>query len=165
MESEPRRREEREGRREEVNGQQKSVDFFSFRAKRERKLDDELEAYAHAVIGAAIELNRILGPGLPESCYRIALSHELTLRGIPHLCEAPVSVSYKGLIVGNGKVDLLVGGRLVVELKVVDHLSDVHRAQVLAYLSALDLELGLLINFNVVVLTEGLKRIIRSKPS
>lgn len=139
--------------------------FFDFIARDACRLDDALEGLSHSVIGAAIEVHRALGPGLPESAYRNALSHEFTLRGLIHLVEAPVPVIYKGITVGEGRVDILVGGRLVVELKTVEHLADVHRAQVIAYRSALNLELGLLINFNVSLLADGIRRVIRSKRS
>ena len=154
---EPRRREEREGRREEQR------DFFSFASRDARRLDEELEKLAHAVIGAAIEVHRYLGPCLPEVVYRNALSHELTLRQIEHLVEAVVPVRYKGIVVGEGRVDILAGKRLVIELKTVESLAAIHTAQVLAYLAALDLELGLLINFNTVILADGIRRVIRTK--
>jgi GxxExxY protein len=127
-------------------------------------IDPQIEALGRNVIGAAIEVHRILGPGLPESVYRNALSHELKLRQIEHKCEAPLPVVYKGIVVGHGKVDLLVHGRIVLELKTVESLGEVHRAQVIAYLQALHLALGYLINFNVAVLRDGLKRIINPHP-
>ncbi len=114
------------------------------------------------VIGACIEVHRHLGPGLPEKVYREALSHELSLQGIFHQCEVMFPVMYKGKVVGEGRLDMLVGEMLVVELKVVESLTPVHRAQVLAYLQALKLELGLLINFNVAILRDGLKRVINT---
>ena len=159
---EPRRREERERRREE-EGTQKAV-FFDFLSRDVARLDDEIEALAHNAIGAAIEVHRHLGPGLPELVYRNALSHELSLRGVDHVVEAKVPVSYKGLLVGEGRVDLLVGGRLVIELKVVEHLHDLHRSQIIAYLSALNFQLGILMNFNVALLADGIRRVIRSNP-
>jgi GxxExxY protein len=154
---EPRRREGREGIREE-----EKRDFFSFVSRDAQRLDDELESLAHVSIGAAIEVHRLLGPGLPEVVYRNALSHELTWRGVPHQVEAPVPVLYKGLLVGEGHVDILVAERLVLELKVVEALGGIQKAQVIAYLSALNLQLGLLLNFNVVMMTDGIRRVIRS---
>jgi GxxExxY protein len=153
-EIQPRRRDEREGRREE--------EFLAFRARDARQLEDSLEALARAAIGAAIEVHRILGPGLPENVYKNAFSHELTLRGIPHQVEAPVPVDYKGKAVGEGRVDVLIDRKLVVELKVVDRLAEIHTAQVIAYLSAMHLQLGLLMNFHVTILADGIKRVIRS---
>jgi GxxExxY protein len=119
------------------------MDFSEFRKRAESNVDEHVEDLAEAVIGAAIEVHRHLGPGLPESCYKKALSHELTLRGIQHQCEAPVPIFYKGVRVGDGKVDLLVDKLLVVELKVAECLTDTHRAQAKGYLAALKLELAL----------------------
>jgi GxxExxY protein len=84
------------------------------------------------------------------------------LRGIPYELEAPVPIDYKGKRVGEGFLDLLVGGRLIVELKTVETLTNVHRAQAIAYLQATKLLLALLINFNVTVLKDGIKRVIRT---
>src|SRR5688572_27834431 len=105
--------------------------------------DETAEQLAHAVIGAAIEVHRLIGPGQPESVYENALSHELALRNISHQRQVPIPIVYKGLEVGEGRADLLVGGRLVVELKSCEQLHDVHRAQVRAYLCATGHVLGL----------------------
>src|SRR4051812_45946130 len=107
------------------------VDFFEFRQRGESGVDPGTETRAYEVIGACIEVHRLMGPGLPESSYRNALSHELMLRGVPHEVEARVPVYYKGVLVGEGKVDILVDKCLVVELKVVEALNDVNRAQVI----------------------------------
>ena len=136
------------------------MDIFEFRGRGESGVDPKTEDRAHEVIGACIEVHRELGPRLPESSYRNALSHELTLRNVPHDVEARVPVYYKGVLVGEGKVDILVDRCLVVELKVVEALNEVNRAQVIAYLQALKLQLGLLINFNVVVMKDGIKRVV-----
>jgi GxxExxY protein len=125
--------------------------------------DESLERLAYETIGAAIEVHRIVGPGMPEGVYEAALSHELSLRQIPHERQVPLPVVYKGLQVGEGRLDLLVDSRLVVELKSCEQLHDVHRAQVRAYLCATGFLLGLLINFNVAVLQDGIKRVINSK--
>src|SRR5207244_3229454 len=101
-------------------------------------------------------------PGMPEHSYKLALSHELKLGGIPHSVEVRVPINYKGLSVGECYIDILVADCLVLELKTVDAINDVYRAQTLGYLQALDLPLGLLINFNVAVLQNGLKRIVNS---
>ena len=134
----------------------------SFFRSEQSGINSEIEMLATAVIGAAIEVHDLLGPGLPEQAYKKALSHELSLRSLPHQCEAPVPVIYKGLHVADGRVDLLVDSKLVVELKVVDRLAAIHVAQTVAYLSALGLPLGLLINFNVTWLKDGLQRVIRT---
>ena len=112
-----------------------------------------------SVIGAAIEVHRTLGPGFLEAVYEQALSIELSMRSVPHQKQTPVAVQYKGQQVGEGRIDLLVEDRLVVELKTVEALSDLHLAQVISYLKAKQLKTGLLINFNVPVLKNGLKRI------
>lgn len=133
-----------------------------FRNRAESRVDDETEALATTVIGAAIEVHRHLGPGLPESVYKLALSHELDLLGIPHQCEAPVPGYYKGKLVGEGKIDILAEKVLILELKVAEQLSDVHRAQAVGYLQATKLNLALLINYNVAILRDGIKRVIRT---
>jgi len=88
------------------------MDVFQFRERGEACADEQTEELARSVIGAAIEVHRILGPGLPETIYRRALSHELELRGIAHVCEAPVPVVYKNQLLGEGRMDILVGGKL-----------------------------------------------------
>ena len=128
-----------------------------------REPDAELDGLAHAVIGAAIEVHRELGPGFLESVYEEALAVELGLRGIPFVRQALVEVRCKGVRVGEGRLDLLVGRRLVVEVKAVDKLHPVHRAQVIAYLKAVGTPLGLLMNFKSAVLKDGIERIIRSR--
>lgn len=126
--------------------------------------DPHLDALANAVIGAAIEVHRTLGPGYPEGVYEEALGVELNLRNIPHMRQQPVQVLYKGVQVGEGRIDLLVGGRLVVEIKTVDALIPVHRAQVISYLKALGQPLGLLLNFRAALLRDGLERVVYTAP-
>ncbi len=120
------------------------------------KVTDDL---ASAVIGAAIEVHRHLGPGYLESVYEEALAVELTLRGIPYIRQHPVAVAYKGFPVGEGRIDLLVGNSLIVELKAVESIMPIHLSQVISYLKAASLQLGLLINFNVCVMRDGIRRI------
>ena len=122
----------------------------------------EIDGLASVVIGAAIEVHRVLGPGYLESVYEEALAVELELSGIAFQRQKAIGVDYKGHTVGEGRVDLLVGGRLVVELKAVDDLAPIHAAQVMSYLKSLGLPLGLLINFNVPLLKHGIKRIVLS---
>jgi GxxExxY protein len=138
------------------------MNVFEFHERHEFKADPATEELCTLSIGAIIEVHRHLGPGLPELSYRKALSHELTLRGIPHECEFRVPIVYKGEPVGEGWVDILVGSRLVIEIKVVEVLTAVHRAQTIAYLQALKLALGLLANFNVAVMKDGIKRVINT---
>ena len=130
-------------------------------AKREEP-SEELDRLAYAVIGAAIEVHRLLGAGFLESVYEGALCVELQQRGIPFVRQAVVAVTYKGQRVGEGRIDLLVGNALIVELKAVENLTSIHSAQVISYLKMTNQKLGLLINFNVPILKEGIKRIILS---
>ncbi len=127
-----------------------------------REPDRELDRLAHAVIGAAIEVHRLLGPGFLESVYEEAMCIELQLRGISFTRQPVVAVDYKGHPVGEGRLDLLVGGKLVVELKAVDALASIHTAQMVSYLKVTGHQLGLLINFNVPLLKDGIKRVILS---
>lgn len=123
-------------------------------------LDQELEDLAHEVIGAAIEVHHTLGPGYGEQIYERAMSVELELRGIDHTCQSPVRVLYKGVEIGEGRLDILVHNQIIVELKTVDALAAVHQAQVIAYLKATNKKLGLLMNFKTAVLKDGLRRIV-----
>ena len=91
-----------------------------------------------------------------------ALSHELDLRGVPHACEVPIEIYYKGKLVGTGRIDILVAERLVVEVKAVEALNPTHRAQTITYLQVKKLHLGVLINFNVMILRDGIKRVINT---
>lgn len=122
----------------------------------------EKEEFAHEVVGAALEVHRALGPGYIESVYEEALCVELTLRKVPYQCQVPISVTYKGQKVGEGRIDVLIGTSLIVELKAVEALAPIHTAQVISYLKTTNCMLGLLINFNTTVLKDGIKRIILS---
>lgn len=124
--------------------------------------DSALNQLSQAVIGAAIEVHRELGPGFLEVVYEEALCQELKARQIPYVRQAPVHINYKGNLVGEGKLDILVASRLIVELKAVDQLMPVHKAQVISYLKMTGLFLGLLINFNVPILKDGIQRIVLS---
>ena len=119
---------------------------------------DEL---ARAVIGAAIEVHRHLGPGFLEDVYEEALCVELRLRQIPFERQKPVKVEYKGEYVGEGRLDLLVGDRLVVELKAVKAVPPIDQARVISYLKATGRQLALIVNFHVPVLKDGIQRIVR----
>jgi GxxExxY protein len=113
----------------------------------------------HEVIGASIEVHRKLGPGLLESAYKECLCRELVLRGIPFERERPLPLEYKGIRLECGyRVDILVSGIVVVEIKAVEALAPIHDAQILTYLRLGGWRVGLLINFNVVVLRDGIHR-------
>jgi GxxExxY protein len=124
--------------------------------------DEELDRLAREVIGAAIEVHRILGPGFLESVYEEALCVELRLRTIPFQRQVPVPIVYKGVAIGQDRLDLLVQGKLIVEIKTVETLAPIHKAQAISYLKATGHILALLINFNTAVLKDGIKRIVCS---
>ncbi len=114
------------------------------------------------VIGAAVEVHRHLGPGLLESVYLAAMEHELLGRGMGFVSELPLPVRYKGTeLDGVLRIDLLVEQELVVELKAVEAVLPVHCSQVLTYLRVGDFTRGLLINFNVTKLVNGVRRFVR----
>lgn len=138
------------------------MDVFEFRERGNSGVDAETEDLATAVIGAAIEVHKELGPGMPERSYLLSMCHELDLRGISYEPEYPVTIVYKGQEVGLGRIDLLVAGKLVVELKAVEAMAPVHSAQCLTYLRILKLKLGLVLNFNVQRMRQGIKRVINS---
>ena len=117
------------------------------------------DPFTQKVIGCAIEVHRELGPGLLESAYQLCLSHELTLNQIPHKLVESMPVYYKGIEIECGyRIDILVDDRLVLELKAVDKLSGIHRAQLLTYMKLSKTPVGLLMNFNVKKLTDGVER-------
>ncbi len=117
------------------------------------------QAVTEAIIGAAIEVHNALGPGLLESAYEACLAHELTLRGVPSLRQLDVPVMYKGQRVDCGfRIDMLVSDSVVVELKAVDKIIPIHEAQMLTYMKLSDKRIGLLINFNVRLLKDGITR-------
>jgi GxxExxY protein len=122
----------------------------------EKQKNEGFDELSHAVIGAALEVHRALGPGFLESVYEEALCVELKLRAVSFVRQLPVAVLYKGQPVGESKIDLLVRNVLVVELKAVESLAPIHTAQVLSYLKATKLRRVLLINFNVPVLKQGI---------
>ena len=123
-------------------------------------LSTELEDLAHRTIGCCINVHRELGPGLLELIYQRAVGYELEANGIPFERECPVPINYRGRRVYVHRLDLVVSGQLLLELKAVERLLPVHHAQVLSCLLASKLRLALLINFNVPVLPQGIRRII-----
>jgi GxxExxY protein len=123
-------------------------------------LPDHIEELAYDVIGCCVRVHRELGPGLIEVIYARAVVLELTASQIPFEVEKPVPVRYRGELLCHQRLDLLVGGQLVVELKSVERLDSIHVAQVLSYLRVSGGRLGLLINFNVSILKDGIRRVI-----
>jgi GxxExxY protein len=113
------------------------------------------------IIGAAIEVHKILGPGLLESAYEECHSYELQLKGLIVKRQQPIPVIYKEIKLECGyRIDLLVDNNVIVELKSVDEMTKVHEAQILTYMKFSKKEVGLLINFNVSVLKDGVKRFV-----
>ena len=121
---------------------------------------ENLNLLTEQIIGCAIEVHRELGPGLLESIYEKALCYELKKVGLAYESQKLVSVLYKGQELGELRLDLLIEDEIVVEIKAVDRFDSVHHSQLLGYLKLTDKKLGLLINFNVPLLKDGIKRMI-----
>jgi GxxExxY protein len=122
-------------------------------------MNPHLNRLSHEIIGAAIEVHRTLGPGLLESSYHQCLCRELLVRGVPFEREKPLPLEYKGIRLECGyRIDILVAGLVVVEVKSVEALAPIHDAQLLTYLRVGGWKIGLLINFNVVLLKNGIHR-------
>ena len=119
------------------------------------------DTLSRQVIGCAIEVHKALGAGLLESAYEECLAHELTLCGIAHRRQHPLPIEYKGVHLDCGyRIDLLVDDRLILELKAVEKLLLIHQAQVLTYMRLAEVPVGLLINFNVPQLRDGIRRFV-----
>ena len=117
------------------------------------------DPFTGKVIGCAIEVHRVLGPGLLESTYQHCLAHELQMNDIPFRMEYPMPVQYKGVRLDCGyRIDFLVEDKLLLELKAVDQISGIHKAQLLTYMKLSGVSTGLLINFNVQRLVDGIER-------
>ncbi|HEX8913871.1 MAG TPA: GxxExxY protein [Humisphaera sp.] len=121
--------------------------------------DPELNRITHGIIGAAIEVHRHLGPGHLESAYEEAMAIEMGLRGIAFARQVDVDLTYKGQVIGTGRLDFLVEGLVVVDLKAIKSVGDVQAAQMISYLAITGHPLGLIINFNVATLRNGIRRI------
>ena len=128
-----------------------------------RKTDDDypLKDLTQQIIGAAIEVHRHLGPGLLESAYEHCLAYELEKLGLHVEQQKPVPLVYKDITIEQGyRMDLLVEDQVVIELKTVERFTDVHEAQILTYLKLSGCKVGLLINFNVKLLKNGIRRFV-----
>jgi GxxExxY protein len=123
-------------------------------------LSDEEELVAGEVISAALTIHRDIGPGYPERFYQRAMIIELKRRALSFETEVRAEVHYEGVLLGTHRVDLVVQGLVIAELKSVEKLDTVHRKQLISYLKATKLRLGLLINFNTELLKQGLRRVI-----
>ena len=133
---------------------------YSYSTRARSPLDPETEILVTAIMDCAFAVHRVLGPGLRERIYARALCLELDSRHLPFECEKPIEVRYRHWRIPGQKVDLIVGGKVLVELKAVPRLRPIHRAQVLSYLKTVDLRIGLLVNFDCGVLKDGFKRVI-----
>ena len=120
----------------------------------------DLNKITEKIIGCGIEVHRNLGPGLLESIYEKALCHEFKLNNIRFINQLSVPIIYKGATLGEHRIDLLIENEVVVELKAVDRFDPVFTAQLLSYLKLTNKKLALLINFNVPILKDGIKRMI-----
>ncbi len=115
------------------------------------------------IIGAAIEVHRHLGPGLLESAYEECLCHELRSRGIAHERQKPLPMNYKQVRLDCGyRLDVVVEGKIILELKSCEKIEDIHKAQLLTYLKLSGLNLGLILNFNVLIMKEGISRVVNN---
>lgn len=123
--------------------------------------DLEEDKIAQAIIGAAIQVHKAFGPGLLESLYEAALCKELAFAGINFRRQIAQNVSYRGDDLGLGyRIDILVGDKVIVEVKSVEKIIPIHEAQLLTYLKLSGIRLGLIINFNDILLKNGLKRVV-----
>ncbi|MBL7153049.1 MAG: GxxExxY protein [Phycisphaerae bacterium] len=121
----------------------------------------EFDQLSNRVVGCALEVHRTLGPGLLESTYEQCLAYELSQLGIPFKLQSPLPVRYKGIKLDCGyRIDLFVDDELIVELKSVDKIMGIHKAQLLTYMKLSEVKVGLLINFNVEILKTGIKRFV-----
>lgn len=124
-------------------------------------MPESVDALVRIVIDAAFKVHRTSGPGLLESVYDACLCQELLLRGIRFERQHPVPIYYEGLVLDHGlRIDLFVGGTVVVELKAVEKLEPIHEAQLLTYLRLTGVRVGLLINFNVRLFKQGVRRFV-----
>ena len=125
-----------------------------------QEIPQELDVLASSVVDAAFRIHTVLGPGLLESAYQGCLEIELEKRGVAFVSQCLLPIRYEGVVIEDAyRIDLLVGGRLVVELKSVEQLLPIHSAQLLTYLRLSGNRLGLLINFNAPRVKDGIKRI------
>jgi len=126
----------------------------------QRKVIED-DPFTRKIIGLAIEVHRHLGPGLLESTYQNCLAHEFQVNGIDFVSEAALPVHYKGCDLDCGyRIDLLVENRLIIELKSVEKVNPIHKAQILTYMKLSAISTGLLINFNVKRLVDGIERFV-----
>ena len=125
----------------------------------------DAESAAKEIVDAAIKVHRALGPGLLESSYQQCLAFELRKRGLHLECEVTLPINYEGLFIDAGyRVDMIVEKLVLIENKTVDNLAPIHEAQILTYLRMSGIQLGFLINWNVPLLKQGIKRVVHHYP-
>ena len=124
------------------------------------RLPDELEHLARLTIGSCLAVHRELGPGMNEGVYSRACCLELKLRGLAFEKEKPVPIRYRGTLICQQRIDLFVEGLLILEIKSVERIHAVHVAQVVGYLRATGTRVGLVVNFNVPILKQGIRRVV-----
>lgn len=125
----------------------------------------EIELVARSIVDSAIKIHRILGPGLLESAYQKCLAHELRRRGFSVECEIVLPIKYEGLRIDSGyRIDMLVQKAVIIENKSVETLLPIHMAQLLTYLKINDCRLGFLLNWNVLLMKNGIKRVVNNLP-
>jgi GxxExxY protein len=132
--------------------------------ERQKPVDQRIkeESIATQIVDSAIKVHKALGPGLLESAYQACLKHELTHRSIDVCCEVPVPIGYDGIQIDAGyRLDMLVGGCVIVENKAIEQLLPIHEAQLLTYLKLMNLRLGFLINWNEILIKYGIKRLVQ----
>ena len=124
-------------------------------------LYEKADALSRTAIGAAIEVHRHLGPGLLESVYEKCLAHELSLRGVHTTNQKTVTIVYKGMSLEETlRYDLLADDCLLLELKTVEHIEPVHKAQLLSYMKIMNIPVGLILNFNAAQMKDGIERLV-----
>ena len=137
--------------------------YMYFNKESSENGEGEKDPLTQQVIGCAIEVHRTLGPGLLESTYEKCLAHELKLAALPFINQAAMPIDYKGIPWDCGyRLDVLIDDCLVVELKAVEQLLPIHQAQVITYMKLAEAPVGLLINFNVKLLKDGIRRLFPS---
>lgn len=127
-------------------------------------IPDDIEKLATLAVDAAFAVHSELGPGLLESAYQVCFAHEMSLRGVTYQRELPVPLNYKGVRIEVGfRADVIIEQKLLIELKAVEQLLPIHKAQVITYLKLMRLPLGLMINFNEVLIKDGIRRVLNIK--
>ena len=131
--------------------------------KRIMKSRNELNSIATDIVDAVFHVHKEVGPGLLESVYELSLLQEFKLRGIKAECQVSIPLIYKGVVLSKGfKIDILVEDDIILELKAVEIILPVHKAQIISYLKLADKRLGFLINFNVPLIKDGIQRIVNN---